>query len=93
VYRLVRRHPLLPTGPNVAHPGHPALTRVGTSDGGKPHHALGVPLQNLMSVGLPAALQEGEEQARSMIGCLRLPYLIMVCLFRWLAVLRAASPR
>ena len=40
-----------------------------------------------MSVGLPAALQEGEEQARSTIVCLRLLYLIMVCLFRWLAVL------
>ena len=38
-------------------------------------------------VPLTCSLEEADDQARSSIVCLRLLYLIMVCLFRWLAVL------
>jgi putative transposase len=48
--------------------------------------AVRVPLQNLASA-VDRQLKEGDDQARSSIVCLRLLYLIMVCLFRWLAVL------
>ena len=45
-----------------------------------------VPLQNFASA-VDRQLKEGDDQARSLIVCHRLLYLIMVCLFRWLAVL------
>jgi hypothetical protein len=45
-----------------------------------------VPLHNLASA-IDLRFGDDEGQARSVVVCLRIPYLIMVCLFPWLTIL------
>jgi hypothetical protein len=42
---------------------------------------------------VPLTCSQDDDQARSSIVCLGLSYLIMVCLFRWLAVLAPRPPQ
>jgi hypothetical protein len=59
----------------------------GTTIKGQVQIQLGLYRSRTSQVPLTCSLEEDDDQARSSIVCLRLLYLIMVCLFRWLAVL------